>query len=393
MKSSKKGKFEFIDFKSSNEISRDKSQSLYLNMDKKVKNDHFNQLNQQPQIKISPFNNLKQSMPLCFANYSMMNNHPDWLNNDEENSLKNKLQSDSAVSQIITVDCGGSTTTTQIASSTASSCSLPVNEGSSEKLTPNDYESYKPSSPMKSSKTKSSNLLNTIDNQLTQNLLENKKSSSGLSPLTLEWTNLSCEVSTRKSFISNIFNCFIANDSQRNIYNNSESSSLNDLNQRDSEASSYRLEQALKKKRKDKKLILDKQSGQFVNGTINGIIGASGAGKSTLLECISGRRIHGVEGTINVYSNTEIFGKNVTLAYLGQNESLINVLTVKEVLLFSSRLKNYKKIKTYEQHLKLVNSIISEFKLECCANNYVHSISGGQLKRVAIASELISGNY
>lgn len=94
---------------------------------------------------------------------------------------------------------------------------------------------------------------------------------------------------------------------------------------------------------------------------------------------------------MNVYANTEIFGKNVTLAYLGQVETITNVLTVKEVLLFASRLKNYRKIKTYEGHLKLVSSIISEFKLECCANNHVHSISGGQLKRVAIAAELISG--
>ena len=101
--------------------------------------------------------------------------------------------------------------------------------------------------------------------------------------------------------------------------------------------------------------------------------------------------MHGVEGTVKVYANTEVFGKNVTLAYLGQVETISNVLTVKEVLLFASRLKNYRKIKTYEQHLKLVNSIISEFRLECCANNHVHSISGGQLKRVAIAAELISG--
>ena len=124
---------------------------------------------------------------------------------------------------------------------------------------------------------------------------------------------------------------------------------------------------------------------------MSAIIGASGAGKSTLLECISGRRVHGVEGSINVYANTEIFGNNITLAYLGQVEALINVLTVKEVLLFASRLKNYKKKETYEQHLKLVSSMISEFKLDSCANNYVHSISGGQLKRVAIAAELISG--
>ena len=404
MKISKKGNFEFIDFKTGNEAPRNNyAVNDHQQIDSQL--NEFNQNNQQinqqinnqinsisNQIRISPFN-IKQNMPFCYANYSMMNNHqPNW-NSDEENSLKNK-KSDSMVTQMITVDCGDSTTT----SSTASSCSLPANEGSDKPI--NDYESFKPlvnlpaaikiTAATQCNKLKSTNLLNTIDNQNNNLHQFNLDKKSSLAPLTLEWTNLSCEISTRKSFLSNAFNCFITNE-RANIYNNSESSSLNDLN-RDSEASSYQLaEQMFRNKKKGKKLILDKQSGQFKSGSINGIIGASGAGKSTLLECISGRRLNGVEGTVNVYANTEIYDKSITLAYLGQTEALINVLTVKEVLLFASRLKNYRKFTLYEHHLKLVTSIVKEFKLECCENNYIYNISGGQLKRVAIAAELISG--
>lgn len=316
MKCSKKGKFEFIDFKTGgNEvprnkyvINRDDHQQINSQSGTKPTNCaidhqlepvvHHNQHHPQAshQIRISPFN-IKQNMPFCYANYSMMNNHPSWLNSDEENSLKNKI-SDSIASQLITVDCGGSTTTTQIASSTASSCSLPANDGSDKLCLANDYESFKPTSPIKTTnKSPKSNLI-TGENlqshlQIGQptyqqsydkpydkpydKCYEKKSSGCQLAPLTLEWTNLSCEISTKKSFIANAFNCFITNE-RTHIYNNSESSSLNDLNNRDCEASPYQLEQMFRKKKKGKKLILDKQSGQFKSGTINAIIGASGAG-------------------------------------------------------------------------------------------------------------------
>lgn len=217
-----------------------------------------------------------------------MNNHPSWMNSDEENSLKNKI-SDSMASQIITVDCSGSTTTTQIASSTASSCSLPANDDSDKLCPANDYESFKPSSPIKSTNKSSKSTTNLINGNRQSDLqpishppyqppaYDKKPTGGQLAPLTLEWNNLSCEISTKKSFISNAFNCFIASERSHN-YNNSESSSLNDLNNRDSETSSYQLEQMFRKKKKGRKLILDKQSGQFKSGTINAIIGASGAG-------------------------------------------------------------------------------------------------------------------
>lgn len=317
MKCSKKGKFEFIDFKTGNEVPRNKyvvnrDDHQQINSQSGVKPascpgnhldpvanhqpqhhpqhypQHHSQHHQQSPIRISPFN-IKQNMPFCYANYSMMNSHPRWMNSDEENSLKNKI-SDSMASQIITVDCSGSTTTTQIASSTASSCSLPANDDSDKLCPANDYESFKPSSPIKStnkSGKSTTNLINSMNNLQSdlhpinqpsyQQAYDKKQTSGQLAPLTLEWTNLSCEISTKKSFIANAFNCFITNE-RAHIYNNSESSSLNDLNNRESEASSYQLEQMFRKKKKGKKLILDKQSGQFKSGTINAIIGASGAG-------------------------------------------------------------------------------------------------------------------
>lgn len=282
---SKKGKFEFIDFKTSNgnDVPRTKCYQMELNKeikitDQKIKNQqHVTDQSLNNQIRISPFD-LKQKMPFCYANYSMMNNPQSWMNSDED-SFKNKVN-ESMVSQMITVDCGSTTTTTQIASSTASSCSLPpvVNElGSDHKLhlTTNEFECLKTCSPT-IKPTKSKSLLNVIDIQ-NHSSFNNAGITGGLAPLTLEWNNLSCEISTRKSFLNNIFNCFIASERSHNNYNNSESSSLNDLN-REIESSPYQLERMFRDKKKGKKLILDKQSGQFKSGTINAIIGASGAG-------------------------------------------------------------------------------------------------------------------
>ncbi|XP_074597200.1 ATP-binding cassette sub-family G member 1-like [Brevipalpus obovatus] len=142
-----------------------------------------------------------------------------------------------------------------------------------------------------------------------------------------------------------------------------------------------------------RRLILSKQNGQISGGQLTAIIGPSGAGKSTLLESLAGRRSRGLKGRIMVIYDRDYVedGRKVRISFIGQKDQLINVLTVRETLFFSSRIKNYRNIKNYYYHSRLVDSILKALNLEQCADVRVSKISGGQLKRVTFAIELISG--
>ena len=142
-----------------------------------------------------------------------------------------------------------------------------------------------------------------------------------------------------------------------------------------------------------RRLILDKQSGELQGGELGAIIGPSGAGKSTLLECLAGRRTLNLTGSITVNYSPDYLdkGERVKISFIAQRDNVIGVLTVKEILMFASRLKNYGKIKNNYYHPRLVKSILKELGLDKCANIPSNKISGGQLKRLSFATELISG--
>lgn len=145
--------------------------------------------------------------------------------------------------------------------------------------------------------------------------------------------------------------------------------------------------------RVSRKNILEKQSGFITGGTITAIIGPSGAGKSTLLECLAGRRKTGLRGEI--YVSFERLSRKavpfVKVSLIGQKDDAIAVLTVREVLTFASRLKNYKTISNRYYTPQLVNSVLDELSLQKCSDTKVSKISGGQLKRLVFGVELVSG--
>lgn len=144
--------------------------------------------------------------------------------------------------------------------------------------------------------------------------------------------------------------------------------------------------------RNNRKVILEKQSGSICGGTITAIIGPSGAGKSTLLECLAGRRKTGLKGDIFVsVDKSTRRSANVKVSLIGQRDEAIYVLTVKEVLTFASRIKNYTRSDNNYYTPRLVASVLEELNLEKCADTKVAKISGGQLKRLVFGVELISG--
>ena len=88
------------------------------------------------------------------------------------------------------------------------------------------------------------------------------------------------------------------------------------------------------------KMILNNQNGLVNSGELLSILGCSGSGKTTLLNILSGR-LNGdkinISGEI-LYNNTNIkhLGKNV--AYVMQQDYLLENLTVNESLLFLKKI-------------------------------------------------------
>eukprot|EP00890_Picochlorum_soloecismus_P004838 jgi/Picsp_1/5355/NSC_02716-R1_abc family transporter: multidrug len=144
-----------------------------------------------------------------------------------------------------------------------------------------------------------------------------------------------------------------------------------------------------------KKCILDQVTAYFQKGQLTALLGASGSGKTTLLDVISLRKNCGsVEGTVLVdgkKQNKRFMEKRT--AYVEQFDSLIENLTVKEMLMYSAELKEYKNM-PYGEKVEQIEKIIHELDLTSCQDTLIGSrfkkgISGGQLKRVSIGIGLI----
>lgn len=172
--------------------------------------------------------------------------------------------------------------------------------------------------------------------------------------------------------------------------------------------------------------ILKNLCGHFNTGHLTALMGPSGAGKSTLLECIVGYRKNGVTGNIRVNNIPE--GTNLKVALINQTDYLVELFTVKEMLIYASRLKNYnrsnddheddeevleqvivdgstnaignadasskgnllEKEKKMGIHEKLARKVVRQLGLEVCIDTRAGSCSGGQQKRISIALEMIS---
>ena len=190
-------------------------------------------------------------------------------------------------------------------------------------------------------------------------------------------------------------------------------------------------------KKANKSVILDNLTGCFKSGELTAIMGPSGCGKTTLLECIAGKRQIGISGDI-LFSGC----KDVKVSFISQHDHLLCHLTVRESLLFASKLKNHpqdsrkslkkcinasknaspdsvsmdgkntgifsldvvpankimsqrkdskrkRKSKDFD-HESIVQKLLDQFGLNICADVRVSNCSGGQLKRLSIAQELVS---
>ncbi|XP_078703250.1 protein white-like [Branchiostoma floridae x Branchiostoma belcheri] len=143
--------------------------------------------------------------------------------------------------------------------------------------------------------------------------------------------------------------------------------------------------------------ILKGVSGTVEPGTLLAIMGASGAGKSTLLNVLTYRNRGNlsVEGTVEV--NGQPIGKDITAvsAYVQQDDLFIGVLTVREHLRFQARLRMDKHI-PHDVRMARVEEVIIQMGLSKCADTKIGTpgrkkgISGGEMKRLAFASEVLT---
>lgn len=169
------------------------------------------------------------------------------------------------------------------------------------------------------------------------------------------------------------------------------------------------------------KTILQRVCGDVKSGELTGILGPSGAGKSTLLHCLFQNRSAGTTGRILVDSPSK---KRLKVCFIPQNDYLNEWLTVREDLIFVSKLKSARFSGFLGDNLNSTlntdageiiespvyvrqngtdscnTSVIDHdanavrvaelLGLTGCLDVYIKNISGGQRKRLSIARELMS---
>jgi len=148
--------------------------------------------------------------------------------------------------------------------------------------------------------------------------------------------------------------------------------------------------------KKTKAILLKKVSGYFLPRQMAALMGPSGSGKTTLLDVLAGRKTTGeITGDIHfaAHKPTLTFLRRYT-GYVEQFDTMLDILTVQEMLMYTAELKRNIKEKLDVKKQK-VEDIIKKLALEVCRDtkigNAMHrGISGGQAKRVNIGMALVT---
>jgi ABC transport system ATP-binding/permease protein len=139
------------------------------------------------------------------------------------------------------------------------------------------------------------------------------------------------------------------------------------------------------------KVLLDRVSFPIPEKCLLGVIGPSGAGKSTLLGALTGMRPADT-GTV-LYDNRDLYRHYAELRYrigLVPQESVLHTqLTARRALQYSAELRFPADTKASERDAR-VDEVMAELGLAKHANTRADRLSGGQLKRVNVAQELLT---
>ncbi|MFD8307659.1 FHA domain-containing protein [Streptomyces sp. NPDC059690] len=140
-----------------------------------------------------------------------------------------------------------------------------------------------------------------------------------------------------------------------------------------------------------RKTLLDHVSFPVGEKCLLAVVGPSGAGKSTLLNALTGQR-PADHGTV-LYDGRDLYRDYAELrqriGLVPQDDILHAQLTVRSALSYAAELRFPQDAAKAERRAR-VEEVIGELGLEQRADQPVHSLSGGQRKRVSVALELLT---
>lgn len=136
--------------------------------------------------------------------------------------------------------------------------------------------------------------------------------------------------------------------------------------------------------------ILKDVSFELAKGKVTAFIGPNGAGKSTLLSVMS-RLLNKDRGTIFIKGKEIQNWKTNELAreisILKQQNSFQVKMTVRELLSFGRF--PYSKGRLNTEDYQMIEKVLDYLQMQELGNRYLHTLSGGQLQRAAIAMILV----
>jgi ABC-type multidrug transport system ATPase subunit len=139
------------------------------------------------------------------------------------------------------------------------------------------------------------------------------------------------------------------------------------------------------------KVLLDRVSFAMPEKCLVGVIGPSGAGKSTLLSAITGMRPADA-GTV-LYDNRDLYQDYAELRHriglVPQENILHTQLTARRALQYSAELR-FPTDTTAAERSRRVAEVMDELGLSKHAETRADRLSGGQLKRMNVAQELLT---
>ncbi|RFU34518.1 hypothetical protein B7463_g1808, partial [Scytalidium lignicola] len=152
-------------------------------------------------------------------------------------------------------------------------------------------------------------------------------------------------------------------------------------------------------KTKEPKAILNDVSGIVQAGEICALMGPSGCGKTTLLnvlahrEAAAGAKVEGATMVNGSSLSTTSFRQ--MSSYVEQEDALIGSLTVRETMHFAARLA-HKNALDKADRIRRIDGLLDSFGLRGQTHIIVGTpirkgISGGQKRRLSVASQLITG--
>ncbi|MCJ1231041.1 hypothetical protein MMC12_007716 [Toensbergia leucococca] len=145
--------------------------------------------------------------------------------------------------------------------------------------------------------------------------------------------------------------------------------------------------------------ILSDSHGFVVQGQVLALMGPSGCGKTTLLNVLAHRT---TTSSLKISGDVLVNGKVIPWrtfrhisCYVEQEDALIGSLTVHETLDFAARLALPSSVSKKER-IDRIAELLNSFGIHGQANTIIGTpirkgISGGQKRRVSVASQLITG--